>query len=210
VFWLEVIVATAVLAGVALYVAGVFEDGLEDDVVDAPDSGLPADRPLRSDDIPRLRFGLAIRGYRMRDVDAALSAAARSLEQAETRGPAEPRSAPTKSSAAAEPVGWPHEDNKQTPASAEPETSAPTRSAPTASSPTPTASKGSGPVSPTSIQPPFPTPSPTPSPINPEPSPTPVPPHEPVPPAKPQPTPVEPEPVPDPEPTVGDQTSSQD
>jgi hypothetical protein len=47
--------------------------------VDEPDIGLPADRPLRSDDIDGLRFravsGLrgAIRGYRFGDVDAAMA-----------------------------------------------------------------------------------------------------------------------------------------
>ena len=69
-FVLEVLVAVAVLAAVALAAAGRF-DGLAEEEPDDPDIGVPADRPLLSTDVPRLRFRLAIRGYRMSDVDAA-------------------------------------------------------------------------------------------------------------------------------------------
>src|SRR4051795_9882321 len=37
--------------------------------VDSIDGALPRDRLLRSDDIPRLRFRVGLRGYRMSDVD---------------------------------------------------------------------------------------------------------------------------------------------
>lgn len=39
---------------------------------DAPDIGLPDDRPMTPDDVDRLRFSLAWRGYRMAHVDVAL------------------------------------------------------------------------------------------------------------------------------------------
>lgn len=56
---------------------------IEDEPVDSIDSGLPTDRLLRSDDIPRLRFRVGLRGYRMSDVDAVLAAAQLSLAAAE-------------------------------------------------------------------------------------------------------------------------------
>jgi DivIVA domain-containing protein len=56
---------------------------IDDEPVDSVDGGLPADRLLRSDDIPRLRFRVGLRGYRMSDVDAALEAAQLSLAAAE-------------------------------------------------------------------------------------------------------------------------------
>jgi DivIVA domain-containing protein len=84
VFVLEVLVAVAVLATVALLAAGRF-DGLADESPDDPDVGIPADRPLRSSDVPQLRFRLAIRGYRMSDVDAAMQAVQEALREAEAR-----------------------------------------------------------------------------------------------------------------------------
>jgi len=84
VFVLEVMVVAALLAAVALLAAGRF-DGLADEPVDDPDVGVPPDRPLRSSDVPQLRFRLAIRGYRMSDVDAAMAAVQESLRQAETQ-----------------------------------------------------------------------------------------------------------------------------
>ena len=90
-FILEVLVAVAVLAAVALAAAGRF-DGLADEEPDDPDVGVPADRPLRSTDVPRLRFRLAIRGYRMSDVDAAMAAVEEALRVSETQSttPAQP------------------------------------------------------------------------------------------------------------------------
>jgi len=82
VFVLEVLVAVAVLAAVALLAAGRF-DGLAEEAPDDPDVGVPDDRPLRSSDMPHLRFRLAIRGYRMSDVDAAMAAAQEALRLAE-------------------------------------------------------------------------------------------------------------------------------
>jgi DivIVA domain-containing protein len=39
---------------------------------DAPDMGLPDDRPMTADDVDEVRFSLAWRGYRMADVDLTL------------------------------------------------------------------------------------------------------------------------------------------
>jgi DivIVA domain-containing protein len=39
---------------------------------DRPDALVPADRPLAAEDLRRVRFSLAFRGYRMSEVDALL------------------------------------------------------------------------------------------------------------------------------------------
>jgi DivIVA domain-containing protein len=39
---------------------------------DRPDSSVPATGPLEADDLRRVRFSLAFRGYRMSEVDALL------------------------------------------------------------------------------------------------------------------------------------------
>ena len=78
----EVFIGLAVLAGLALVLstrAATFDDEPDD----APDTGVPDHRLLRSDDIPRLRFRIGWRGYRMGDVDAALEAARLALEASE-------------------------------------------------------------------------------------------------------------------------------
>ena len=100
-FVLEVFVGVAVLAAVALLAAGHF-DGLADEVPDDPEVGIPTDRPLRSTDVPRLRFRLAIRGYRMSDVDAAMAAVQEALRLSETQ-PAPATAASTAASAASSP-----------------------------------------------------------------------------------------------------------
>lgn len=84
--------AVEVLGGVAVLLVLAFVlsrdvDVLDDEPEDAADSGIPADRLLRSDDIPRLRFRVSLRGYRMADVDAALEAAQRALAAAEVPSP---------------------------------------------------------------------------------------------------------------------------
>jgi hypothetical protein len=95
---LEVIVGLAVLVGVAL-VASSDIAGIDDPDADTADLGLPTDRPLRSDDIDRLRFrtvsGLrgAVRGYRFPDVDATMQQVRETLRAHETcaEATAEPR-----------------------------------------------------------------------------------------------------------------------
>ena len=81
--------ALEVLGGIVVLLALAFVLGrdmplLGDEPEDARDNGLPTDRPLRSDDIARLRFRVGIRGYRMADVDAVLDAVHRTLLAAET------------------------------------------------------------------------------------------------------------------------------
>jgi len=60
---------------------------------DAPDSLVPADGPVTADDLRRIRFPLAFRGYRMAEVDALLERLAEEREAADQAGPGadEPR-----------------------------------------------------------------------------------------------------------------------
>ena len=96
---LEALLVLAVLCAVAAVAAGR-GDMLADASRDGPDSGLPADRPLRPEDVGELRFGMALRGYRMAEVDAALArltaeladrdARIAQLEESADAGPAPP------------------------------------------------------------------------------------------------------------------------
>ena len=56
---------------------------------DRPDAVVPADGPLAADDLRRVRFSLAFRGYRMSEVDALLDrlAAERSDDERTTPPP---------------------------------------------------------------------------------------------------------------------------
>ena len=78
----EVVVGVVVLLALA-YLLSRDSATITDEAIDSVDEGLPADRLLRSDDIPRLRFRVGLRGYRMSDVDAAMAAVQLSLSAAE-------------------------------------------------------------------------------------------------------------------------------
>jgi hypothetical protein len=77
----EVLVGLVVLLGLA-FVLSRDSATIDDEPVDSSDGGLPTDRLLRSEDIPRLRLRVGLRGYRMSDVDAVLAAAQQSLAAA--------------------------------------------------------------------------------------------------------------------------------
>ncbi|HWB66363.1 MAG TPA: DivIVA domain-containing protein [Mycobacteriales bacterium] len=73
-----VVIGAILVAGLALWL--VYNGGgLEPESVDHADLGLPDDGPLDADDVPRLRFRIGWRGYRMEDVDAALDRIAESM-----------------------------------------------------------------------------------------------------------------------------------
>ena len=58
---------------------------------DAPDSLVPQDGPITGEDLRRIRFPLAFRGYRMAEVDALLERLAEEREHAEAEpGPLDP------------------------------------------------------------------------------------------------------------------------
>lgn len=97
----EVIVAGLVLFAIAVVAAGR-GGSISEASPDGPDVGLPEGRLLGSEDVPRLRFRLAVRGYRMADVDQAMDRLRDSLVALEARPetrlaerPFEPPSPPT-------------------------------------------------------------------------------------------------------------------
>jgi len=86
----EILVAAAVLVGVAFLAARPDIGGLEDAETDLADIGLPDNRVLRGDDIPRLQFRTVggirgIRGYRFSDVDATMAKVEEALQAADAR-----------------------------------------------------------------------------------------------------------------------------
>jgi DivIVA domain-containing protein len=68
----EVVVVVLVLFAIAAVVAGRGEL-LSRPAPDTADPGLPADRALQAEDVAQLSFRVGLRGYRMDDVDRALS-----------------------------------------------------------------------------------------------------------------------------------------
>lgn len=84
--WFFAILIVLALGGVALVAAGRGAP-LAEVYDDRPDAEVPADRPLRAEDLRRVRFSLAFRGYRMSEVDALLDRLAGELER-DVRPPA--------------------------------------------------------------------------------------------------------------------------
>jgi DivIVA domain-containing protein len=67
-----VLVALAVVAGVAAVALGHVRGGLDEPTHTRPYRPLPEGR-LEADDVDDVRFSLALRGYRMEEVDAVLT-----------------------------------------------------------------------------------------------------------------------------------------
>jgi DivIVA domain-containing protein len=84
------LLGAVVLAAIGWLIAAYGDDGLPAADPARPDLG-PVDRPIEAADVPALRFRLAFRGYRMSDVDEAMSALAVSLADAERRAASAPR-----------------------------------------------------------------------------------------------------------------------
>ncbi|WP_223397521.1 DivIVA domain-containing protein [Nocardioides rotundus] len=80
--WLFAVLVVLALGGVAAVAAGRGRP-MADEQPDRPDVLVPADGPLRGDDVRRVRFSLAFRGYRMDEVDALLDRLATQLEERE-------------------------------------------------------------------------------------------------------------------------------
>ena len=77
--WLFAVLIVLVMAGIAMVASGR-GGSMAPAYDDRPDLALPEDRPLGAEDLRRVRFPLALRGYRMSDVDAVLSRLATELE----------------------------------------------------------------------------------------------------------------------------------
>ena len=80
--WFFAILVVLALGAVAVVAAGRGTP-MEPAYDDAPDSLVPAEGPLTADDLRRVRFPLALRGYRMAEVDALLDRLAEEREVAE-------------------------------------------------------------------------------------------------------------------------------
>lgn len=85
--WLFAIVVVLVLGVVAVVASGHGEP-LAEEYDDRPDALVPRTERLSGADIRRVRFPLAIRGYRMEEVDALLDRLAleREMDEAERAG----------------------------------------------------------------------------------------------------------------------------
>lgn len=70
--WFFAILVVLVLGGIAVVAAG-HGTPLAEEYDDRPDAPVPTGRPLTSDDLRRVRFSVAFRGYRMSEVDALLA-----------------------------------------------------------------------------------------------------------------------------------------
>lgn len=83
--WLLVALAVLALGGVAVVAAGRGAP-LVEEYDDRPDVDVPPTGTLRGADLRRVRFPLAVRGYRMAEVDALLDRVATQMEEAERSG----------------------------------------------------------------------------------------------------------------------------
>ncbi len=98
--WFLAALVVVVMGGVAALAAGRGAP-MSDAYDDRPDALVPRDRALQGDDVRRVRFSLAFRGYRMSEVDALLDRVARQLDPT----PAEPVEPPADDSPWTRPPG---------------------------------------------------------------------------------------------------------
>lgn len=80
--WFFAILVVLALGAIAVVASGRGEP-MERAYDDRPDAVVPADGPLSGADLRRVRFSLAVRGYRMSEVDALLDRLAAEKEAAE-------------------------------------------------------------------------------------------------------------------------------
>jgi DivIVA domain-containing protein len=77
--WFIAVVVIAILGVAAIAAAGGMGEMARDPVQDTYRQDLPSDRPLRAEDIQGLRFGIALRGYSMSQVDDILDRLTREI-----------------------------------------------------------------------------------------------------------------------------------
>ncbi|MFL6060418.1 MAG: DivIVA domain-containing protein [Marmoricola sp.] len=85
--WLFAVLVVAIIGAIAVVATGA-GDPLSPSYDDRPDVTVPADRPLRAEDLRTVRFTSVVRGYRASEVDALLDRLAREMDdpQIPTRG----------------------------------------------------------------------------------------------------------------------------
>ena len=91
--WFFAILLVLALGGIAVVASGRGTP-MSDAWDDRPDAEVPAEGILQADDLRRVRFSLAFRGYRMSEVDALLDRLAREREEAGDAHPPVPPSPP--------------------------------------------------------------------------------------------------------------------
>jgi DivIVA domain-containing protein len=84
--WFFAVIAVAVMGVVAVVATGRGGE-LAEVFDDRPDARVPAEGPLGAEDLRRVRFSTAFRGYRMAEVDALLDRLTAELEE---RSPDDP------------------------------------------------------------------------------------------------------------------------
>ncbi len=86
--WFFAVLVVLLMGAVAVVAAGA-GGSMAQAYDDRPDARVPADGPLTAQDIRRVRFTTAFRGYRMSEVDTLLARIADELEAARREGPGE-------------------------------------------------------------------------------------------------------------------------
>jgi len=92
--WFFAILIVLAMGGIAMVAAGRGAP-MAPAYDDRPDATVPRDGVVGADDLRRVRFSLALRGYRMSEVDALLSRLAREMEDRELRDAPEGDEGPT-------------------------------------------------------------------------------------------------------------------
>jgi DivIVA domain-containing protein len=78
--WFFAVLVVLAMGGVAMVASGR-GGSMAPAYDDRPDLALPDDRPIAAEDLRRVRFPLAFRGYRMSDVDEVLARLASEMEE---------------------------------------------------------------------------------------------------------------------------------
>ena len=100
--WFFAVLIVLLMGAVAVIAAG-FGGSMAEVYDDRPDSRVQAEEPLSGDDLRKVRFTTAFRGYRMSEVDALLERLAGELD-ASRRQAADPAGAPGPAQAQEAPV----------------------------------------------------------------------------------------------------------
>jgi DivIVA domain-containing protein len=87
--WFFAILVVLAMGGIAVLAAGKGTP-MAEVYDDRPDAQVPATGPLTAEDLRRVRFSLAFRGYRMSEVDALLDRLAREREAPGQAGATDP------------------------------------------------------------------------------------------------------------------------
>jgi len=77
--WVFAVLVVLAMGGVAMVAAG-YGEPMRTTYDDRPDALVPTDRHLEAGDLRKVRFSLALRGYRMAEVDALLARLAEEME----------------------------------------------------------------------------------------------------------------------------------